>query len=383
MIFKTFDETDIVAGRTTHVASGFWPDGETYWSASNFQDNFYSLTSSVTPSPAYGSSVYDVRKTMFYIDVYPNITYRDNNDPYFSVAYGNIYGDVGSGSFNLDTGSIKTYFGKAIYTQYKNLLLGIADATGKFSFKTGSWGSEVTIDADDIWVVNFSSYKMKDKIDAGVFEMSLSGSNGIFTFKDDSPFLTQASSVYTLITGSINDESNTTPSYQGVGLLYPSDGIVIFNCSKVADLVGLRNVSGSNLVAPFNYTTASSYGINNNTTIVQAPGNAKAFVWSIENSSKVMTVRKSEFVPARHYFIRVKNRDFNYSNNPTYVYDGTDGVHAQGTIYNEDFITDPKTYITTVGLYNSDNELIAVAKLSRPAVKAFDNELLVQVKVDF
>jgi hypothetical protein len=94
-------------------------------------------------------------------------------------------------------------------------------------------------------------------------------------------------------------------------------------------------------------------------------------------------VRKSEYVPARHYFIRVMNREFNYSNNPTYVYDGTDDIHPKGTIYNEDFINDPKTYITTVGLYNDSNELVAVAKLSRPALKNFSNELLIQVRLDF
>jgi hypothetical protein len=96
-----------------------------------------------------------------------------------------------------------------------------------------------------------------------------------------------------------------------------------------------------------------------------------------------MKVRKSEYVPSRHYFVRVKNRDFNYSNNPTYVYDGTDGVHPAGLIYNQDFITNPTTYITTVGLYNDNNELVAVAKLSRPAVKTFDNELLCKVRLDF
>ena len=79
-----------------------------------------------------------------------------------------------------------------------------------------------------------------------------------------------------------------------------------------------------------------------------------------------------------------KNRDFNYSNNPTYVYDGTeDNIHARGTIRWTDFISDPRTYVTSVGLYNSSNELVAVAKLSRPAVKSFNEELLVRVRLDF
>ena len=47
------------------------------------------------------------------------------------------------------------------------------------------------------------------------------------------------------------------------------------------------------------------------------------------------------------------------------------------------FIDNPQTYITTVGLYNDNNELLAVAKLSRPLLKDFTKELLVRVKLDF
>ena len=120
MIFNQFDPTDIVAGRTSRVASGFWPGGETYWTASMFTDNFFELTqSAATPSPSYGASIYDIRRTMYYLDVFPDSTTHTNNDPYFSIAYGNYYGELGSGSFNLDTASIKAFAAKAVYTQYQ------------------------------------------------------------------------------------------------------------------------------------------------------------------------------------------------------------------------------------------------------------------------
>ena len=54
-----------------------------------------------------------------------------------------------------------------------------------------------------------------------------------------------------------------------------------------------------------------------------------------------------------------------------------------GRLRHEDFIDDPKTYITTVGLYNENNELVAVAKLSVPILKSFDTETLIKVKLDF
>jgi hypothetical protein len=367
-IFNNFDVTDIVSGRTTRVASGFWPNGATSASQADFVDDFPSSNQS------FGTSPYDIRKTMYYLNVYPNSTYYSNNDPYFSIAYGNFYGNVGSGSFDQETGSIKAFPTKAIYTQYKNVILGVADVDGKFSFASGS----STVDADDIFVISFSTYKMKDKIDEGLFEISLSGSNGEFTFIDDSPSSATKNKVqssYQLVTGSLNDPIQSTPIYSGIGAIYPSDGVVIFNASKLSEIVGWT--SGSVIFAGLSYTSGSLPAAQNYTS------NHKFFFEALNASTGVMKVRKSEFVPSRHYFIRVKNRDFNYSNNPTYIYDGSDGIHAKGTIINTDFINDPKTYVTTVGLYNDNNELVAVAKLSRPAVKSFDNELLIKVRLDF
>ena len=88
-------------------------------------------------------------------------------------------------------------------------------------------------------------------------------------------------------------------------------------------------------------------------------------------------------VPSRQYFIRVKNQEFNYSNNPSFVktndVDATDNDEGKGF---SEFYNDPKVYITTVGLYNDENELVAVAKLSQPFQKSFDNEALIKVKLN-
>lgn len=375
MIFKGFKEDeDVVAGRTTRVASGFWPQGLTAWSQSNFVDDFWSLTGSVG-NPSYGTSNYDVRRTMYYVNVAPDSTMRD--DPHFSVAYGNIAGDVGSGSFATEVSSIKTSPTKAVYTQYKNMLLGTADLDGRFSMNSGS----TTITASAILVVHFSSYKMKDRVDEGVFELSFSGSTAVsgqtLTFIDDSQYSTQTQAVYQIITGSLENPP-ASPTYNGIGLFYPANGVAVFNADKLAELLGLT----SNGVGFFQ---SPNYPYNSGKTN-DLPGyahNHKLFFESLKLADRTMKVRKSEYVPARHYFIRVKNRDFNYSNNPTYVYDGTDNIHARGTIRHSDFIENPRTYITTVGLYNDNNELVAVAKLSRPAVKSFDQELLIRVRLDF
>lgn len=375
MIFKKFNEDDIVAGRSTRVASGFWPDGYPAWTSSLFETDYYTLTSSASPSPSYGTSYYDVRRTLYYLNVYPNEEYRTNNDPYFSITYGHVGGDKGSGSFTEETGSIKVSPTKTIYTQYKNMLLGTADLDGKFSFKSGS----TTVNADDIWVLSFSTYKMKDKIDEGLFEISFRGDTKTLTLRDDSPSESTNKSVYQLVTGSINDAniSSISPTYGGWGAIYPNNGLIVLNAARIAETIGMTNVSESG-ISPANYNP----NVNSSSLGASQP-NHLALYGCIKNSQRLTRVRKSEYVPARHYFVRVKNREFNYSNNPTYVYDGTDGIHANGTIRWPDFVEDPKTYITTVGLYNSNNELVAVAKLSRPAVKDFSDEVTLKVRLDF
>lgn len=378
MIFNQFDPNqDIVAGRTTRVASGFWPSGLTTQSQSFFVDDFWSLTGSVG-TPSFGTSVYDVRRTMYYLNVYPDNTFFQNNDPYFSITYGNVAGNLGSGSFALESASIQAAPTKAVYTQYTNMLLGTSDLDGMFSMQSGS----TTVNATDIWVVDFSAFKMKDKVDEGLLQLSFSGSSGSVTLIDNSPYLSQTQTVYQLIAGNLTNPP-ATPTYEGLGLFYPSNGAIVLNAALLAQKLGISSTVGvnpgsggplSNGSWPYNpgLDTTSSFTYNH-----------KTLVESMKLVVGTMNVRKSEFVPARHYFIRVMNRDFNYSNNPTYVYDGTDGVHPKGTIRNTDFITDPKTYITTIGLYNDSNELVAVAKLSRPAVKSFDSELLVKVRLDF
>jgi hypothetical protein len=95
------------------------------------------------------------------------------------------------------------------------------------------------------------------------------------------------------------------------------------------------------------------------------------------NNGQNFTLNSDETLSSDFVFVRAKNNEFNYSENPSFI-SGSTGV----VIYPE-FVDNPQTYITTVGLYNDNSELLAVAKLSRPLPKDFTKELLVRVKLDF
>lgn len=91
----------------------------------------------------------------------------------------------------------------------------------------------------------------------------------------------------------------------------------------------------------------------------------------------VVTADSEEVITSNYVFIRARNAEFNYSQNPTFIDSTTGGVRYT------DFITAPQTFITTVGLYNDNGDLLAVAKLSKPLKKDFTKEALIRVKLDF
>lgn len=356
MIFKKFDSSDIVVGRVNQVSSPMWTSGD----IAALQSAFYTSPSQTVAS---GSGIFNIYNGLYYNNVYYS------GEPFFSVAYGNYYG---SGSSQTDINTSKIYPTKAIYSEYANVLL---PSTQKiFTFTTASSlnsTTTTTITGSSIYAISFTVNKYKDKLDEGQIEFSINGPNGQFTFIDDSVVTKKIADSYNIISGSIvngiptpyTQNSNVSVVYYGIGTLYPKAGTIILNSSKVSALTGITDFTGTN---------PSSYGLYQQ----------KLITGLTSCTSKYFKARKSEFLPSKHYFIRVKNQEFNYSNNPSFVSDGTDGKQA-GTLRYNQFFTNPQTYITTVGLYNDSNELVAVAKLSQPVMKSFDNESLIKVRLDF
>jgi hypothetical protein len=81
--------------------------------------------------------------------------------------------------------------------------------------------------------------------------------------------------------------------------------------------------------------------------------------------------------PTNSVFIRARNSEYNYSANPSFI-SGSSGIIIRPEWYNN-----PQAYVTSIGLYNDNNELLATAKLPRPYNKNFNNEALFQVNLNF
>lgn len=365
MIFQTFDSTDIVAGRVQAVSTGMFGGGEPH------QTHLY--TSSLQ-SQSTGSTAVSPLNGLYYLNVYdtdPNTSLT--SEVYMSVTYGHNAGS-GSSAFDLDgnTGSLIKPT-QAIYSQYRNLLLTPGDEL--FTFSSGSTEVNTLIDSPDIYVINFASAKVKDKLDPGQFEIRLTGANGNFTFIDDSRYNkdvwnTTGGKRFNLLSGSLSaGQSGTGDVYKAIGAVYPDLGIVVFNPTVLQQIVG--NSPLGSLGTPA--ASISDFAMMHR----------RFFSALSPNGNASVTARVTEYVPSRHYFVRVKNQNFNYSNNPSFVLSSDEDPINAGNLRFSSFSTDPKVYITTVGLYNDNNDLVAVAKLSQPILKDFSAECLIKIRLDF
>ena len=358
-IYKKFGTIDKVTNRTEIVTSGIW-SGDTGSLAVQM-----TFTSSIQKASTSGK---------YYLDVYNGVTSSDASEVQFSIAYGDVNG---FGAPTLEDDDASTLPTLATYNQYKNVLLDSSDTY--FTVLNGPTASaNSTFDLTSFYAININRARYKERLDPGNIQIKLSGSIGLVTLIDDSggsdENVTTAGRVYNIVSGSLNIGSALTASIkqytddvtkQGYGLFYPDMGIILLNPSALTGSVS------SSLQAASGTTAAGVYQLNSYGNL------GGAAVLKALTEGKDFQVRRTENVSTSHYFVRANNREFNFSNNPTFV-TGSVGAFTQAL-----FEKDPKVYITTVGLYDDSNELLAVAKTSKPIEKSFDKEIAIKVKLDF
>ena len=96
----------------------------------------------------------------------------------------------------------------------------------------------------------------------------------------------------------------------------------------------------------------------------------------IRNRIKNIQFNNTTELNSTIYFCRANHNEFNYSSNPTYLSESK--LRVKNTS-----LDNPVSYITSVGLYSADNELLAVAKLSEPLKKTPETELTLRVRLDY
>jgi hypothetical protein len=302
----------------------------------------------------------------FYLDVYQTASALSSAEVQFSVAYGHI---SGSGSAYFNAAIPNRTPTRDIYGQFRSLIYG--DENTSFTFGTSNNPTK------DIIVISVNRARFKESFNPGSLTLRITSGGNSIVLTDDSTVTTTStyigtSRVYQLLSGSANNVSSSAYTISGsYGMMIPDEGLIILNPRALALAPGaLGGVS-----AVFNEFSSSqaaganlTYNINNR------------MVYNMISSSFVATptfnLQNYETISSRYFFVRVKNSDYNYTTNPTII-------DSNGNLLYTQLVYNPQTYITSVGLYNSGGDLVAVAKLNKPLVKDFTKELLLRVKLDF
>lgn len=286
-----------------------------------------------------------------------------------SVQFAIAYCDAdGSGSLAYNPNVVGLSPTRTNYGQYRSLIVGDEENTFVFGNQSASYFYALPVER--------SGYK--EELLPGTMTLCLSGSGTTeqLFLTDDSALggaavFSEAGRIFNLVSGSAGsiftgvNVNGWTASSGSYGWFMPDVGMILLNGPALDGTfadggINLGTVRGSNAANNnpeklFNRLNLASSGFTN-------------AGWTLNSNEQL----SSDFV-----FVRARSDEFNYSTNPSFISGST------GAVLFDSFINDPQVYITSVGLYNNNQELVAVAKLSRPLLKDFTKELLVRIKLDF
>ena len=375
--FKTFTSDDIANTRTLlHEAipiTGSIVNGVTYTTNNNVKTYGHKMFQSVYDYPATSSSANHI----------------------FDIAHGaHIDAKKIDGVTDLMTTPLThPYYNKRknIYNQMAQVLVG-HDVNGAIRKFDADGDLTDGIKHESLLFFNFARLLGKDEIKKGTFAMRL----GMTAVYDDSPVTDlHALTVDIKDTGAASDYRVNSPAGEyGIlkitenggdaiddaatatngkcGLIFYQAGIVAISTKVfMTGNASTNDLGFLKLDADFLDTSNDIESVIED--ITKSPDDVANEVRKrISNISFSNTTELNSTI----YFCRVGHNDFNYSSNPTYLQNSKVRVKNKST-------DAPVSYITTVGLYAADNELLAVAKLSEPLRKDPTNDMTLRVRLDY
>jgi hypothetical protein len=259
-----------------------------------------------------------------------------------------------------------------MYNQFSQVLLGYTGSTNKVRL----FESDLTLNEDSpmkqVFFLNFSRLLVKDEIKKGSFSISLG--TGSFAQPFSSSVESEANAVKTFTDSDASNTGGTLNTVGGdYGVLSSSThgvaGVVFYQ----AGVVALTSSVFSTATTDFFSQSLDARTVDEQLVSGSISGSADALRHRLQNIQFNNTTEINSTV----YFCRMPHNKFNYSSNPTYLTGGA--IRVKNNVR----ANPPIAYITTIGLYNSDNELLAVAKLSEPLRKDPTNELTLRVRLDY
>jgi len=293
--------------------------------------------------------------------------------PYLSSSANHIFDiTVGVGSGSALTVSEQASKKLNIYNQMAQVLVGY-DYTG--SIQQFDEDGDILAGGTklkDVMFLNFSRLLTKDEIKKGTFALTL-GVSGSYTDPMSQRILIQDTSgsdgylvnspvgEYGILYATNSEDTPLDGDDQKCGLVFYQAGV----CVLTASIFGSQLSSS----AEMNSATEDIDAILTGSNIEAAADSLRHRIYNLQFNN---TVELNSSV----YFCRINHNEFNYSTNPTYLSGSRIRVKTQASDL-------PLAYITTIGLYNDNNELLATAKLSEPLKKSSDTEFTIRVRLDY
>ena len=358
-VYKNFVNNDVASAKTLLHESvpitGSIISG-TYASNGNIKDYSHGMF----------QSVYD----------YPYLSSSANHIFDITVGYSNDSGLSGSG---VDQNAKKIN----IYNEFAQVLNGY-DVSGNIkNFKMPAHDEDTIKDA---FFIPFSRLLVKDEIKKGSFEMEL-GANGTYANPfdnflvkitdasgSDGYFVDSPAGEYGILYMSASQgDALAEGGKHEVGLIYYQAGVAMITSSI------FHAGTGSNRLS--NHNVGNMGFFSNNVASTEAEATLTGFGITASCEGFLRRINNIQFnntteLNSTIYFCRVNNNEFNYSANPTYLTGSKIRVKTNRTDV-------PVSYVTSIGLYSADRELLAVAKLSEPLRKEPSNEFTLRVRLDY
>jgi len=343
MSFKRLDQEDIVISADSITAPA-WSDNTV--TLSTF------FTSSAQTARTSGDYYYNVYKDDY--------AATSSADIQFSLAYGQL---EGSGSMRFNESVSGSGPSTVIYKQYRNLVNGTEETNLSFNDTT----------VKSVYAISVERARFKEKLLPGSLLLKLTTSAGTINLTDNSNYVStitfgDSGREYELVSASsagVRFTGNGTDGVYGYntasgsfGKFLPDIGVILLN----GDALDLAPANGGITLGTSATTASNSTNLD---TIFKAVNDGGSFA-----------LRSEETVSSNYVFVRARNSEFNYSTNPS-------NITGSGELRHNIMIDSPQAYITSVGLYNDNNDLLGIAKLSRPLLKDFTKESLIRVKLDY
>lgn len=235
-----------------------------------------------------------------------------------------------------------------IYKEMASTLLGVANAT----FQTGSSA------APECFFILVKRGIMKDELKKGTVELVFSGTSGYLTASDAG-----ASSNYKQTVG--GDYAPLMVGANEVGQVWYNAGVVVIPAVNTNLPWEEGNWWGSNPSGPSLSSSITASTIDN-------------LVSGLRSHLDKISFQNQTNLYSTIYFCRATNTEFNYSSNPTYIDDSQRIRVTSGSN-----VLQSRTYMTKVGLYDANDNLLAVGSVNKPIMKSPDTESIFRIRLDY